>query len=139
MALIVDSGAVYALYDADDAYHIAVRDTVEHTAGPLIIPTVILAEVDYLLREFLGVEAELCFFQDVANGSFLLEPLTMADWTRCCELIEIYRDLNPGLADTAVFATAERLRIRTVLTVDERDFRAMRSKLGYLILLPADA
>ena len=37
MALIVDSGAVYALYDADDAYHIAVRDTVEHTAGPLII------------------------------------------------------------------------------------------------------
>jgi hypothetical protein len=105
---------------------------VERAAGPLIIPTVILAEVDYLLREFLGVEAELCFFQDVANGAFLLEPLTIADWT-CC------RDLNPGLADTPVFATAERLKIRTVLTVDERDFRAMRSKLGPLILLPADA
>lgn len=63
----------------------------------------------------------------------------MADWTHCRELIETYRDLNPGLADTAVFATAERLKIRTVLTVDERDFRAMRSKLGSLILLPADA
>lgn len=51
----------------------------------------------------------------------------------------LYRDLNPGLADTAVFATAERLNIKKVLTVDERDFRAMRSKLGFLILLPADA
>ncbi len=139
MALIVDSGAIYALYDADDAHHIAVRDMVERTAGPLIIPTVILAEVDYLLREFLGVDAELCFFQDVADGAFLLEPLTMADWNRCRELIATYHDLEPGLADTAVFATAERLRIRTVLTVDVRDFRAMRSKLGPLILLPADA
>lgn len=139
MALIVDSGAIYALYDADDEHHISVREAVERTAGPLIIPTVILAEVDYLLREFLGVEAELCFFQDVANGAFSLEPLTMADWTRCRELIATYRDLKPGLADTAVLATAERLRIRTVLTVDVRDFRAMRSRLGPLILLPADA
>jgi hypothetical protein len=139
MALIVDSGAVYALYDADDAHHAAVRRVVEHDPGPLIIPTVILAEIDYLLREFLGVDAELCFFQDVANGAFLLEPLTMTDWTRCHELVALYRDLNPGLADTAVFATAERLNIKKVLTVDERDFRAMRSKLGFLILLPADA
>ena len=79
MALIVDSGAVYALYDADDAHHAAVRRVVEHDPGPLIIPTVILAEIDYLLREFLGVHAELSFFQDVANGAFLLEPLTMTD------------------------------------------------------------
>lgn len=139
MAVIVDSGAVYALYDADDAHHVAVKNAIERLAGSLIIPTVILAEVDYLLREFLGVDAELCFFQDVTNGSFLLEPLTMTDWTRCRELVATYRDLNPGLADTAVFATAEWLKIRTVLTVDERDFRAMRSKIGPLTLLPADA
>ncbi|MCB1920045.1 MAG: PIN domain-containing protein [Candidatus Competibacteraceae bacterium] len=139
MALIVDSGAVYALYDADDAHHTAVRHVVEQDPGPLIIPTVILAEIDYLLREFLGVDAELCFFQDVATGAFLLEPLTTTDWARCQELVALYRDLEPGLADTAVFATAERLHIKQVLTVDERDFRAMRSTLGFLILLPADA
>jgi hypothetical protein len=41
---------------------------------------VILAEVDYLLREFLGVEAELCFFQDVANGAFLRAIVKSGVW-----------------------------------------------------------
>jgi predicted nucleic acid-binding protein len=40
--------------------------------------------------------------------------------------------------DAAVIATAERLSIDTVLTLDERDFRAVRSRIGPLRLLPAD-
>jgi len=39
-----------------------------------------------------------------------------------------------------VIATAERLGIRTILTVDERDFRAVRTSRGEpFVLLPADA
>ena len=37
-----------------------------------------------------------------------------------------------------MIATAERLNVATVLTLDERDFRAVRSRLGPLRLLPAD-
>ena len=55
MAVIADSGAIYALYDAADTHHARVRDVVEHERGPLVVPMAILAEVDYLLREFLGV------------------------------------------------------------------------------------
>ena len=43
--------------------------------------------------------------------------------------------LEIGLVDSAVIATAERLQIRRVLTVDERDFRAVRAKGGALTLL----
>ena len=55
MTLVADSGAIYALYDADDGHHGAVRRVVERERPPIVVPSVLLAEVDYLLREFLGV------------------------------------------------------------------------------------
>ncbi len=44
-----------------------------------------------------------------------------------------------GLADSCIIATAERLGINHVLTVDERDFRAVKPATGSFVLLPADA
>ncbi len=105
--------------------------------GLIIIPTVILAELDYLLREFLGVGTELDFLESVSSGAFTLEPFTGQDLKRCIELITSYRDLDIGLVDAGVMATAERLAIREILTVDERDFRAVSPKSGYFTLLPA--
>ena len=64
--------------------------------------------------------------------------MTSTDIERCRELIATYRDLAPGLVDSAVIATAERLDIRRVLTIDERDFRAVRLKGDALTLPPSD-
>ena len=139
MTLVADTGGLYALYDADDAHHVRVRRVIEQERGLIIIPMAILAEVDYLLREFLGVDAELDFLDGIISGAYTLEPLTVVDMERCRELIATYRDLDLGLADAAVIATAERLNIRRILTVDERDFRAVRPKKGHFVLLPADA
>lgn len=55
MALVADSGGLYALYDADDAHHEATVRVVAAERGALLIPVVVLGEVDYLLREFLGI------------------------------------------------------------------------------------
>lgn len=139
MTLIADSGALYALYDANDKHHRSVTKVVKNERGPVIVPTVILAEIDYLLREFLGVDAELSFLEGIENSFYNLEGLTNADLKRCKELIEGYRDLDIGLADAAVIATAERLGINRILTIDERDFRAVKPKKGKLVILPADA
>jgi uncharacterized protein len=140
MTLIADSGALYALYDADDEHHLRVRSALERYRGLIVIPTAILAELDYLLREFLGIEAELDFLESLQNGAFLLEPFTSSDLERCRELLARYRDLDLGLADASVVATAERLETRQILTVDERDFRAVVSKGGRpFSLFPADA
>jgi len=139
MAVIADSGAIYALYDADDRQHAAVRAVLEGEPGPIIIPTAILAELDYMLRAHLGVEAELDFVEGILSGAYTLEPLTKPDLKRCHELIGKYRALDLGLADATVVATAERLGVDRILTLDERDFRAVRSKRGRpFILLPAD-
>src|SRR5688572_24641675 len=139
MAVIADSGAIYALYDRDDGHHRAVKAVLHALTGPVVIPMAILGELDYLLREFLGIDAELDLLDSIAGGTFTLEPLTSQDVVRCRELIEQYRDLDLGLADASVVAAAERLGVDRVLTVDERDFRAVRTRGGRpLILLPAD-
>jgi len=139
VAVIADSGALYALYDADDAHHAAVRAVVEKISVPLVVPVAILAEVDYLLREFLSVDAEIDFLDALASGAYTMEPLTHQDLGRALELIEQYRDLDLGVADSAVIATAERLGVQRILTVDERDFRAVRPRSGEPFhLLPTD-
>lgn len=139
MALIADTGGIYALYDADDSHHTSIRKLVERERGPIIMPVLILTEVDYLLRTYLGVEAELDLLDSITSGAFSLEPLLPEDLQRCRELIARYRDLDLGLADAAVVTTAERLGIYRILTVDLRDFRTVRSSKGKpIILLPAD-
>src|SRR5579884_536214 len=97
-----------------DAHHAAVREAIEHERGPLLVPMAILAEVDYLLRTFLGTDAELDFLDGIARGFYILTPLVDADLSRCQELIAQYRDNDLGLADTAVVATAERLGIQRI-------------------------
>lgn len=140
MAIVADSGGIYALYDADDAHHPDVTVVVDQEPGPIIVPMPILAEVDYLLREHLGVDAEIGFLDDLSEGAYALEPLTEGDVFRCRELVEQYRDSDIGLADAAVVATAERLNLSRVLTVDQRHFRVILSKSGKpFTLLPADA
>jgi predicted nucleic acid-binding protein len=139
MTLIADSGALYALYDADDEHHSRMLRAVERERGSIVIPTAILSEIDYLLREFLGVEAELDFLESLQAGAFSLAPFMHSDLERCQELIAQYRDLDLGLADASVMATAERFGIHRVLTVDDRHFRAVLAKdRRPFTLVPAD-
>lgn len=139
MRLVADTGAIFALYDADDIHHVAVTEVVQREPGPIFLPMTALGELDYLLREFLGLPAELDFLESILSGAFALEPLTAEDTKRCHEILEQYRDLDLGLVDASVMATAERLETSRVLTVDERDFRAVCDKTGEpFVLLPAD-
>lgn len=140
MALVADSGAVYALYDRDDNHHKAVKAVVNREFGPLLVPMAILAEIDYLLRTRLGTLATQRFVEGVVKGIFSLEPFTLADAQYCQRMLTRYAELDLGLADAAVIATAERLHIFQILTVDEGDFRAVQTQRGNAFkLLPADA
>jgi predicted nucleic acid-binding protein len=139
MALVCDTGPVYALYDADDAHHATVKAAIEAEPGPLFLPVILLAELDYLLHVRLGIDAALDFLESIEQGSFTLVLVTREDLSRCRELMTQYRDLGLGLADCSVIATAERLGIQRILTVDERHFRAVQPRrFSHFILIPAD-
>jgi len=140
MAAVADSGAIYGLYNKRDRYHRALRTAVVNEPGVILVSAAILSEIDYLITAKLGHKAELDLLDDILSGAFTLEPFTSADLRRSRELIAQYSTLDLGLADAAVIATAERLGIRRVLTVDERHFRVVRSSDGKpFTLLPADA
>ena len=139
MAIIADSGAVYAIYDRRDAFHGDVRSAVEAARDRIILPASILGEIDYLLRVRLGNTALLRFLEDIQEGAFVLETVTLVDLRRCAALIAKYPNLDLGLSDASVVAVAERLGSNQILTVDRRDFRAIRSVHGRPFrLLPAD-
>lgn len=139
MALVADSGALYALYDRRDRNHRAVTEAVALETGAILIPAAVLAEIDYLLRVRLGAAAEERFLEGIEKGAFTVEPFTLEDASFCRKLLVRYREMDLGLADASVVAVAERRGILRLLTVDERHFRAIRTTAGKrFTLLPAD-
>lgn len=100
------------------------------------MPTLVITEVVYLLGTRLGVDAEVRFLGDLASGNLIPEPVTSPDWLRIAELVARYRDLPLGTVDASVIATAERLSITEVATLDRRHFTVVQSANGPLTLLP---
>ena len=77
------------------------------------------------------------FLADILECAFVIEALMLADLERCAALISKYHDL--GLSDASVMAVAERIGTDRILTVDLRDFRAIRSVRGKSFrLLPVE-
>ena len=57
VALLLDSGFLYALFDEDDRFHKAVAAVVETQSGVAIVPDVALVEVMFLVRRAGGISA----------------------------------------------------------------------------------
>lgn len=123
MPVLVDTGILYALTDADDAWHERAVEWVDGTSDLLIVPTTVLPEVAYLLHERLGADVELKFLQSIAAGELELEEIRRQDLARCCEIMARYPEL--GFVDASIVTVAERLKIRTVATTDRRHFNAV--------------
>ena len=136
-ALIVDTGPLVALIDADDRYHDECREMLETHPGRALVPQLVIAEVAYLVARKLGAEAEVRFIGDLASGTLTPEPVRPQDWHRIAELVARYHDLPLGTVDASVVAAAERLNESEVATLDRRHFAVVRpSHVPALTLLP---
>ncbi|WP_245646055.1 type II toxin-antitoxin system VapC family toxin [Nocardiopsis trehalosi] len=137
MTLVVDAGPLYALVDADDDHHEAVARLFSRHRGPLVVPTLVIAEVAYLVGERIGTRAELALLDDLADGVFDVEPVHRHDWSRIRDLVEKYADLPIGATDASVIAAAERLHVTEVATLDRRHFSVVRPRhVDAFTLLP---
>ena len=90
------------------------------------MPTLVITEVSYLLGTRLGATAEVRFLGDLAAGDLDVEPVKAGDWLRIAELVHRYRDQSLGTVDASVVATAERLGVTTIITLDRRHFSIVR-------------
>jgi len=137
VALVCDTGPLLAALDAADPDHERCARLLTSSDEDLVVPTLVLAELDYWCGRRLPPEAWLIFLDDLLAGVYRVEPPTNADLARCRELQGRYGDLELGVVDASVVALAERLVEPKVATLDQRHFRAVRpDHVDALELLP---
>jgi hypothetical protein len=103
----------------------------------LVVPALVLAELDYWCARRLPGRAWLVFLDDVLAGVYRVEPPSAVDLARCRVLQARYSDLMLGVVDASVIALAERLGESSIATLDQRHFRAVRpAHVETLSLLP---
>jgi uncharacterized protein len=133
MAIIADTGGVLVLFDQSHPKHQATLDSLDER---LIVPSLILPEIDYLSHR-LPRGAMRSFMASLLTQEFEYYELDLTDLQRANEIMNQYADANVGLVDAAVVAVAERLSINRILTIDQRHFSMFKPKnLGFLELLP---
>ena len=126
MLAVVDSGPLYAVTDTDDDDHERSLAALERDDLQLVIPTLVVAEVTYIVGRRLGSGAEAGFLRGLARLE--VEAPATEDWPRIAELVEQYRDFPLGGTDASVVALAERLGSEVVVTLDRRHFAAVQPR-----------
>ncbi|MDP2954125.1 MAG: VapC toxin family PIN domain ribonuclease, partial [Chloroflexota bacterium] len=85
MALVLDTGPLYATLDRDDAQYRRCLNLLQHTAEPLVIPAPVLVEVDWLVHTRLHPGVFLALLDDIVAGAYCVEELKPEDYRRIRE------------------------------------------------------
>jgi uncharacterized protein len=140
--IICDSNALLAAAnDKDTNYRICTEELtrLRLRGEQLLVPALVVAEVGYLLETKVNSRVEAAFLDSVAEGDFICVTPNETDFRRMAHLVRQYEDLGLGTTDACVIATAERLGIREIVTLDRRHFPVVRpERVPAFTLLPED-
>jgi uncharacterized protein len=137
MALICDTGPLYAAMDEADTDHAPCAELLGAGEEQLVVPAPVVVELEWLASSRLGPLAFDAFLTDVEEGMVRIVDLVLTDYTRVRELCARYADLPLGFVDASVVAVVERLGERKLATLDHRYFRVVRPRhTPSLTLLP---
>ncbi len=137
MALVLDTGPLYAALDRRDAHHQSARTLLQATRERLVIPAPVLVEVDYLLTRRKRPDGMIHLLDDITAGAYSIEELQYDDYERIATICERYADANVGFVDAAVLSIVERLREPKLATLDHRHFGLLQPRhVKALELLP---
>lgn len=138
MILLDTSGLVAALFP-DQQDHSACARVVLESEGPFILSPFVLAEVDHLVTRYAGTAVEIELLREVASGAYLLADFHESDIDEIVSILRRYDDQPIGIAVASLVVLSRRHGTRDVLTLDERNFRALRGAHGKPFrILPAD-
>ena len=131
VAVLLDSGFLFASLNASELEHQATIRLLEKIREPIVLPVPAITEIAYLLARDINNEAAADFVASLATTELTLELSRQEDYTRSAEILRRYSDAKLDFVDTLIVAIAERLnitRITRVLTLDRRDFQLIRPK-----------
>ncbi|PNW38207.1 UNVERIFIED_CONTAM: twitching motility protein PilT [Euhalothece sp. KZN 001] len=122
--VIVDTGPIVAILSASDHHHQICVETLKEITPPLITTWSVLTEVQYLLRR--NPKALQGLFRSFEEGLFILEELSPEALPWLQMFLTQYQDITPQLADASLMYVAEKKEIKTIFTLDRRDFSIYR-------------
>ncbi len=136
--LICDTGGLLAWIDGDHPYHGAIRELM--SSAEAVTSPLILAEFDYLLRARFSPQQVRTVLQAFFRSGVEVAIMSQAALEEALRVDRAYADLNVGLADASLVVLAQQHTTTSLLTLDERHFRAMTPlQGGSFRLLPVDA
>lgn len=102
------------------------------------LPVTVLPEVAHLIDNRIGHHAMRQFVARLDSPAWDIVDLHGEDIARTHAVLEDYQSLKLDFVDATLIAIAERLNIRTILTLDQRHFRVVRPRhVPAFDLLPA--
>jgi predicted nucleic acid-binding protein len=122
--ILVDAGPLVAVSDPSDTHHAACVNVVRALREPAASVWPAVTEALYLLRRWPATQDAILGM--IEAGTLRVLPFGPSDVPRVRALMAKYRDLPMDFADAVLVRAAERERIRTIFTVDRRDFGLYR-------------
>lgn len=125
--ILVDTAPLLALFDPRDPAHRTVLPHFERARQDrLAIPSPVVPELAYFLPRRIGVQAEVRFLRSIGQGELpVVDPL-LVDYERAAWFVEKYADFPLGTVDALIAAMAERMKVTTLFTLDQRHFAAIQ-------------
>ncbi|WP_282700258.1 PIN domain-containing protein [Streptomyces sp. CC219B] len=127
--VIADTSGLLAALDSTHPEHQASSEAIM-AAGLLVMSPLLLAEIDHVATRELGREAALSAVDDIRiwmrRGRIVVPEITEDHLGVAQSVRARYRDLDLDLADAVNVALAADYDTDAVLTLDRRDFRAVR-------------
>ncbi|MDP3296205.1 MAG: PIN domain-containing protein [Thermodesulfovibrionia bacterium] len=135
--IAIDTGPIVALFDKEDDKHALCTKIFKEIHEPLVTTWPVLTEAFYLLSFSPTVHDDLWEF--IERGIVIVYNLNTNLFSTCRTLMKQYRDLPMDLADATLIAMAEAENIRTIFTLDHKDFKVYKTKhKKHFKLLPSE-
>jgi predicted nucleic acid-binding protein len=130
---LLDTGPLVALFNERDHHHRLCVDTFAALPAPLSTCWPVLTEAAWIMRK---QHRPLDRIADAhAAGIFEILPLEGDSLAEIAAMMRRYENIGLQLADAALAHLAEREGIRTVFTLDRRDFSIIRLKRNRVLRL----
>ncbi|WP_369371567.1 type II toxin-antitoxin system VapC family toxin [Promicromonospora sp. Populi] len=129
MIVVADTSGIIASIDTDAPEHEGARQVIDH-ASTILIPPVVLAELDHLTTQRFGRGAAGSLMDEIVRQAksrrFIITPLG-AEVLHAARAVQTqYEDLRLDLTDAVVTVVARDNYTNAVLTLDRRGFRTIR-------------
>ncbi len=123
--IVIDSGPLIAMFDADDKYHKASVEFIKNNKRPLVTTIANITEAVYVLD--FSKDAQSALLKWISISSITIEPIESEDVLEISQLFEKYNDIPMDFADACVVFICEKLSTNDIATIDS-DFQIYRLK-----------